>query len=128
MGPRDLPMSQRWLGLEGKLCTSGLLCPGCWFLELLRSDFSDWLPPRPPSPQQHLCPLCLPFFPCMPYCFLCSWYPAVQKASHSSTNLGWEMLVHLLTEQKGNGVVKACPCARAARPASDWVVSSNSAV
>ena len=62
MGPRDLPVSQRWLRLERKSGTISLVCPGFWFLNQWGPDFSVWLPPGlflHPNACVHF-PLCAP--------------------------------------------------------------------
>lgn len=96
-GPRGLPMSHR--GPEGKL--GGLSCcvpvagfSGCGPMAL--AGFLPAASQRPGSP----CPP-LAVSPIVPF----PWF--------SSTSLGWESPVHLLTEQEGNWVGKACSGARA---------------
>lgn len=87
--------SSRARGEAGRIV---LLCPSRWVLGL-RADGSGRFPPP-----LHPSGLALPARP---------WPRAPSFLWFSSTSLGWESPVHLLTEQEGNWVGKACSGARA---------------
>lgn len=67
MGPRDLPVSQRWLGLERKSGTVSLVCPGVWFLSQRGlTSLSGFLLAPFSTPVPVSTSLSVPLLPCSP--------------------------------------------------------------